>query len=332
MSKEWVVPTQGDPLRTMRDLLGAIWDRAALEGMILPLRRPEGGDVRTLHAENRSQLSGFDPLAPVMPLNSAREIAEQMRSTPSAAWGAALRPCELRSLACLCKVQGVANPQFLRIGVDCLATFSPQDYERRARSAGGVERMSEESAQFARQGGIAAYRYRTACQICPSPSPGEADLTLGLIGLPVREYLLVLTQSEEVSARLGLKTLAAGPAPQAAIAQRRHALEALVARRERKCERVLSALPDGLPEEVAELVDHLRSCRPCRDCLDACPTCLQVLELGATNTAPLLRAAEQWVVLCSGCGMCDQACPRGYPLSAVIRRLARSLVPEGVAT
>jgi ferredoxin len=212
-----------------------------------------------------------------------------------------------------------------------MATFPEDEYERRAQSAGEAERMTKESLQFARQGGIAAYRYRNACQICPSPSAEETDLALGLIGLPVQEYFLLMAKSQELSDRLGLETLSIGPAPESSLAQRRHAIEALKARRDRKGDRVLSSLPPGLPEDVAELLDHLRSCQPCRDCLDACPTCMEVLELAAANTKPLLEAAEHWVVLCSGCGMCDQACPRGYPLNAVIRRLARSLLPESLA-
>jgi len=318
MNTQWFLKTSGDALGRSRAFLGALWQSAGLTGMLLPVL-PEGDHAP--HVEflrEARRLAEADPFAPLMTSNRARDVAERARTGLEGPVGAVLRPCEIRALLAVARRRSIPLDSYLLIGVDCLATFPPEAYERRAREIGGAEELTREALLFARQGGILLYRNRPACQRCGAPLPEAVDLCLGVHGLAVGEAILVTARDEATARRLNLEAITDGPAPQELVTQHERMAAALEARRGRTRSRMEAEL-GSLPASIDDLIAHIRACAPCRECLEACP-----IYDGELEAADPKEVAE-WLVSCAGCGMCQQACPNHLPLPAVIDHIRRGL-------
>jgi formate dehydrogenase subunit beta len=329
MTTQWVLRTNGDPLATVQKLLCDIWARGELTGMLVPQRNPGTSAVTLFLAQEREHFDMVDPFAPVMMSNAAEMAAELARQQSPAFYGAVLRPCDARALFAIAKRESFRLDNFLTVGVDCLATYPAEDYEWRTRKRGNGEHLTREALQFARQGGILAYRYRQACQICTAPIPGQVDVSIGVLGLPTRQYILVTGRNEAVAHRLHLGEITDGLAPRAVIAQHDQMRKMLAERRARVRERIVGTLPATLPSDAQSLMTHLVNCAPCQACLEACPIYADELATGRSGGASV-AAVNRWLASCAACGLCEDACPQHLPLSAVISRINWELLRDWI--
>ncbi|NOH03438.1 MAG: FAD-dependent oxidoreductase [Chloroflexi bacterium] len=320
----WALNTDGDPIAAVRNFLSKVWDRAGLQGMLAPVHRSEHEAGLELITEP-ARLSRIDPFVPLTAQNAAQMALQLDSAHPYSNYGLALRPCEARALDEV-KQRGGFNADFrLTIGVDCMGSFSAEDFEWRVEKAGTVQDLTDQELLHARQGGIAPDRLRLACQMCTSSSAKDTDLQISLIGLPVKETILVSTTDPEIAGRLHLSEITDGLAEPSLVEQHEQMLVTMHERRERALERILHDLAVDLPAEAGAWMSHLANCAPCRKCLEACPIYqadwLPASGYGATAEETMKR----WLADCVGCGMCDQACPKHLPLSAIIHRISREV-------
>jgi hypothetical protein len=106
--------------------------------------------------------------------------------------------------------------------------------------------------------------------MCSRPEPLQVDICLGLLGLPVRETMLVIPKDQIVSERLNLRQLTDGIADAHLIEQRSRVLAALNERRQRFRDQLAQDLPADLPANIDQLVAFLTSCQPCQVCYTSC--------------------------------------------------------------
>lgn len=153
-------------------------------------------------------------------------------------------------------------------------------------------------------------------------------MVICLLGLPVKEAILVRTGDQSVAERLRMDQITSGPADPALLAQHDQLLEKLSERRERTMERMLNNLSQDVPSDITELIALLEGCAPCRECLDACP--IYSLEVANSPDGETLtrEGAIRWMMSCVSCGMCEQACPQDMPLPVVIRRIRQNIQSE----
>jgi formate dehydrogenase subunit beta len=324
MRTHWMLRTNDDPLAAVRQFLAHLWLQAGLEGMLVPYYQTEAGDLMPYLVEDPAQLADADPFVPVTVTDSALYSLQLARERPGARLGVVLRSCEARALKHVAGRDGLRMDGWLLVGVDCLATYAPEDFGWRLQKAGRSDALTRANLRFARQGGLAAYRYRQACQMCAAPTVTDADLCIHLIGLPLKEIVLVAA-GEGIVEKFRLHEAVSGLAPDHLIAQHDRALALLNERRGRFRERTVAALPDDLPGDADELIDFLADCAPCQRCLEACPIYAGELagEVAAQGNGTRRQAVSQWLAACLGCGMCEEACPQHTPLVAIIER-ARS--------
>jgi len=326
MNTSWIIHTCGNPLAATRQFLHDLWDQVGLEGMHVPVYE-DGNGVTLRLVNDPDQLSVANPFVPVMTMSAVRRVVELSRQRPGARLAAVLRPCEARAVNFLAGSGKVTLENWLLIGVDCLAAFPDEDFAWRVQKPGGIRRLTEQALHFARQGGIAPYRFRSACQACTSPCPEGVDLALGLLGLPVHRFMMVTAKDTETIEQLNLHELIGTWVWPAVVAQRSDTLAALDERRRHARERFVNKLPLDAPDDSEELVDLLTGCAPCQLCLAACPICG---ELGLLSNGRLANQAivEQWLTGCVQCGLCEDACPLQRPLTTIIGRISRELSPE----
>jgi formate dehydrogenase subunit beta len=267
----------------------------------------------------------------VLPTNGAKLVLQLIEAQPETRLAAVLRACEMRALAELAQRRGLALDNWIIIGTDCVACFPLQDYEWRVNKVGSVEALTQQVLRNARQGGILPSRFRAACQMCSRPEAQKVDLCLGLLGLPVKETILVESRDQATAERFRLAQMTSGPASPELVAQHERLLGKLERRRSRLRERKVGALPIDLPSTVEGLISYLAACQPCQKCLEACPVFPSELLPQVRSGAISSEAVKGWLVSCAECGMCEQACPQASPLAAMINRISRQLKAEAVA-
>ncbi len=263
-----------------------------------------------------------NPFRPLMKLNTARLVVDTVKERPGKRIGAVLRPCEMRALNEMAARGALKRSDVWAICADCLGTFPADEFEWRAdRSARG---LIHETLQFAPQGGISAYRYRPACQMCSEPGATEGDVNIGVFGLPVRQSMLVNTHNAGVT----LESLTNGWATDDLVRKREHTLAKISERHTRTRERVLTSLGESLPADLHHLLEQFESCGDCQACMNVCPIC-SVEEPRKDTQGRLVREdVANWLISCAGCGMCEQSCPQHQPLSAIFSHIREQIGAE----
>jgi formate dehydrogenase subunit beta len=328
--KTWMLKTDNDPLARVRSFLKAIWEYANLDGMLIPVYQTGHKSVRQTVIYHSESLKEADPFVPLMQVNASSMVIQLAKKHPNDHMAAVLRACEIRAIYEQVKHSGVNLENWLMIGVDCPACFPLQDFEWRVENAGSVEALTNMVLRNVRQGGIALDRFRSACGMCSKPGSPHEDICIELLGLPVKEAILVNINNAVISAKLDLEKVTDGLASQELVAQRNRMLKNIEERRERIRERQIKSLSPDLPASLEQFINFLENCQPCVSCMEACPVHADELIPAIQNRTLTHEMARDWLVSCAECGMCEQACPKEMPLAAIMNRIDRELKVEAM--
>ncbi len=257
------------------------------------------------------------------------ETAEQAASPPIAV---VLRPCEIRALIELVKLQQANLDPFLVIGLDCWGTYSVLDYAAKVDQAG---QDSSVTADFLKQvtAGNFPEELRGACRVCQYPAPTYADLSIQLIGQDINKQIDVQAGTEKGNEILQALGLEATPEN----SEREAALDKLT-----KAKKKL-AQQDEI--DFLEVVSSL--CINCHNCRAVCPICYckqcvfdgDVFEYsidkylsfsGKKGVLPMppdkllfhLTRMSHVATSCVACGQCEAACPSGIPLGRIYQKIS----------
>jgi formate dehydrogenase subunit beta len=332
--------THGDPIGTLRELVKQIWLDADLKGMV----------VTTIDGANTKLLSRFitdvdlideiNPFKPLMEINIAKLIPGILTQYPGAKIASLLRPCEMRALIEMTKHTSLKLDDLLTISVDCLGTLPVDEYQWR------LERLEKshpshvhdpsvvnddlafEALAFARQGGIIPYRFRSACQVCNSPAASHADINVHILGLPVRQQMLLSINNHGPADKFHLERLTNELADPVLVDQHERIVSKMSERHTRTMERVNEGLGSLLPADVDAVIRQLESCGECQACLDVCPICSVDRPYRDADGHYDRAGVLHWLVSCAGCGMCEQSCPSHLPTSAIFAHIRQKLTEE----
>lgn len=328
MSEFWMIRTHGDPLGAIRELIHDIWTLADLDGMLLPVDGNEDILAHPHLVDNPTALEQINPFKPLMTMNAAGLIPRLVKDNLTAKLGALLRPCEMRTLIEITKNNGFKLDRLVTVCVDCLGTVPADEYQWRTARKGTSGRLADETLQFARQGGIVDYRYRSACQICASPEASKADVNINILGLPVRQSMLVYAPDSKNEKRFQLDHISNGPAASELVEQHAHVVERMVARHHNTMERISQHLGELLPQDISSLIQKLENCGECRVCMNVCPICAFDFPRRNADNHFIQEDVIRWLVSCAGCGMCEQSCPSQLPLSIIFSHIRNLLSDE----
>lgn len=332
----------GNSVQTLQRFLSAWWGQMGLDAMLAPVELPEhtGGSAQVL--TEPAELEKVNPFVPVMLNNTATMVETFVEEHPHSHLAVVLRPCELRAMVELRKrhrvryqpvAAGNDEQSLVVIGVDCAGTFSQDEYSQHVASHQSDVDMIHVQLIYGRQDSYIPYTVRPSCQMCDSPGPLGADITIGTIGIEPKGNLLVIARNEGIDESLRLQDVTDGIATEGQVVFREMMVGKLVDKRAEKRAALLRNDPI-LAEEMTTALAMFARCTLCADCLDACP--LYDGELsgmlgvgegrqgGHSLLAELVRVSR-WLASCSGCGMCQQSCEHGVSLARAVTTLSHRI-------
>ena len=116
-------------LESIKGFLKSLLEKELVNAVLVPVELPSGNNVVQTLVSNPEKLDSANPLAPVLPVNSARIVSSITRTGSSQRKIAVvLRSCELRAVIELAKLKQVTLDNLLIIGIDCYGTYSINDY------------------------------------------------------------------------------------------------------------------------------------------------------------------------------------------------------------
>jgi formate dehydrogenase subunit beta len=342
-----VIPVENtDLLAALRGFLRGMIENGIVEALLVPLETGDGTVLPAL-VTDPARLKSANPLMPVMPINNARAVSAITGKHTPAKVGVVLRPCEIRALIELVKLQQASLENVTIMGMDC-----PGTYEVAESVAKGIWRQPAsltaylEAAKEGRELDIDGLSLRQACQMCIHPVPENMDIHIRLFGVDVT-HGLPITMNDEIAAALNITESGVGGGESID-----EAVSRLTAGRQKVRERTLGDIRQRMASNggVASL---FTSCIRCHNCMTACPicyckTCLFKTAAFDHEPAFYLNAARRkgatrllgdtllfhmtrlnhMSTSCISCGMCTSACPSGIPVGTIFAAIGEQVQAE----
>jgi formate dehydrogenase subunit beta len=251
-----------------------------------------------------------------------------------------LRPCEIRALVELTKLEQASLNNALIIGVDCPGAYTVADYAQMIRQGidptDGLLAQAADASMTPHEG----YQFREGCLICERPAP-EGDhvaVTLGLFGVDGGQ--IAVQARQDVAETLGLEE-AGAPSGRRAVVDR------LVAARTEARDAAFAEFR-GRVGSVEGLLAEFSTCIRCHNCMINCPICYckecifrtatfdhesdlyyrwadrkGVVRMLPDTTLFHLTRLNHMVTSCVGCGVCTDVCPSDIPVATIFRTVGQ---------
>lgn len=343
MAKRIGVPvSEGRVLETLNDLFRKLLGEKGVDLILAPQVLPGSTIVQQTLVRDPKKLESADPLAPILPVNSATLVARLTRGGKGGRLAAVMRPCEIRAFVELVKLNQGSFEGLVIIGIDCLGTFDIDGFNKYSLTEGGGSlgfyRKVVVDGDF-EKGDISL---RSSCRGCVEFIPNGADLRIVLLGTDIEKGFLIETGSqlgEEVIEKLDLDEVEEP-------SERSEVVSRVLARREAFRKKMLAETDEGILG-LDNLSKELSLCINCHNCREVCPLCYCkqcVFESSTFEHDPLqyIRWAERKGAIkmptdtlfyhltrmahmstsCVGCGQCSSACPMGIRVAEIFSTVA----------
>ena len=337
MQHYYPLATQGQPRAALAAFLQQLLTREIIDVILAAAPSPHSPmPLPTLFAD-ADQLTDVDLLAPVAPFNAARQSVSVLRRATGQRVALVLRPCELRALVELVKLNQAVLQDAVLIGLECRGRMESDQYLQQS-----LEPVADSA--FLQNSELDAQLCRT-CRTCDQFEPHGADLSILTLGLPLTETVGLQAQTPRGTAIMERLAMRAEEPP----AHRGQHLAQLHRKR--------SQARTELFQQTAQIIGSIQKCQQllanclsCHNCRTACPLCYCkacVFTTDLFDQAPevLLRRTQKrgrlklpadstmfhWTRLahmshaCVGCGHCSSVCPSNIPVADIFRTVAEQV-------
>ena len=325
----------GKLLEAMSTFFRRLLSEKVVDGMLVPQEIPSGETVAQTLVTDPENLNHVNPVAPVLPQNSASLVARLTRENLTRKVACVLRPCEMRALIELVKLKQASLEHLLTIGIDCFGTYPVTRYVRLAEESGN----GSVTEDFIRKMKGEIPDVREVCSACLDPVPRACDLSIQLMGNDLEKEISVEAtgdKGEEALGRLNLKEAKDS-------GEREKAVEQLIDLRKKQFEEIGKEVEGFLSVVSAKCIN-------CQNCRNVCPMCyckqcvfegpifdyrsnkyvVWAQKKGTLKMPPdtylfHLTRMNHMLASCVGCGQCEEACPNDLPVGSVFYTLGRKV-------
>lgn len=322
----------GDTVNALREFLASWWTQNKFDAILAPVERSDNSGIEMRLIEDPQGLVSVNPFAPVMVRNAARMTIEFIHDHPTIKLVAMFRPCELRTFFELrkCGYKIANSGELVLLGVDCPGLIQEKELSRQIVTS-SIGLLTRASLRDAAEGNKQWRFLRTACKICDWPAPRGADVSIGVIGVDNENLILIIVSDETVDARLVLNSTATEFATEYQVSHRETVVGAVADR----CNDMRRILLEEFQSscrynDLGCLLALFTNCNLCGNCLNACPLYLG----GGAQFQDKFSFIEElvhlgrWLASCSGCGLCEQMCDQGIPLTLLVSSLSHRICQE----
>lgn len=279
------------------------------------------------------KMDGIDPLAPVVPLNAARQAAVLIRQPTGRKICLVLRPCEVRALIELAKLKQCVLDDVLLIGMECLGRMENSIYLDHAKQNSDLSTDFLTNSELQKQ-------ITTTCQVCEHFLPANTDINIGMIGQDQIEFSALSERGTVILSELDLT-----PSP----LNKKELITGILKQRKTRRASLFKETGDLL-QDMGAFQKMLSACLNCYNCRQACPVCycrecVFLTDVFAHPPETLLQRAQNKGELkmptdttmfhltrlahighaCVGCGHCSSVCPSDIPVAAIFMTVAAQI-------
>ena len=280
---------------------------------------------------DKESLSEFVPFYPLMPVNAARALTFftfHEKSPYPVAFVA--RPCEIRALIELVKLEQVRLENILLVGVDCVGVFSQKEASLKRDVESRVSDYIENLKAGKTPDGV-----RETCKYCLHFTPENVDVSISLIGRESPVFVFHTEKAVDLAESLGF-SLTDGEEKTSKVDELLGSRKEAFSQFEKEFAETISG--------VDQLLMMFSRCIACHNCRSVCPICYcrdcffdsdtfeyeaesyerRVNKFGSVRI-PLdtvlfhLGRMTHMATSCVGCGMCEDACPVDIPVARAFK-------------
>ncbi len=336
-----LIKTKGDPGRTVNSLLAGLVEKELVQGVLTLAVGPFSSLPMPSLLCSIEQIKNSSPLAPAAGVSAAVHAARISRGPEKFRTAAVLRPCELRALVELAKLNQARLENLVLISMECPGRLENRRYlELRSEHPDlDVDYYLHPDLQAEASG---------TCLSCTDFIPEYVHLGICLLGLDLKQEIGISWHQEQGEELARVMEFVSGQESDS----RRQAIKELEAARknawlnlQEKTAQEIST-PEGLQKAIGD-------CLGCFNCQRACPVCFcrdcvssreafeqdpeELYDRGARKgslrlptdlTMFHLTRLAHMAHACVGCGQCSSVCPSRIPLADIFRTTGASTQEE----
>ena len=323
----------GDAVATCNKLLRGLLESKKVDALLVPQEVPSKTMLFDVLISDPEQLNA-NVFAPVLPVSTAAIVSQITKvQRVEKTIGVVMRPCQIRAVIELLKLNQANLDNIIIVGVDCLGTFPVNTYGDFPEKKSPTDFILNSHRK--RDHKVDKY-LRSACHACNDPIPTNADIVIGIYGTDIQKELIIQTNTDA-----GERLLESVKLRELKDSKKRD--DSLKDVRDEKAKNRMNFIEKNSEiKGIGALSDFFDKCVNCHNCMKACPICYcreclfesSVFDMEASryinkakskglykmpNDSILFHVTRMnhMILSCVGCGLCEQACPSDIQLMNV---------------
>ncbi|MGF3554957.1 MAG: Coenzyme F420 hydrogenase/dehydrogenase, beta subunit C-terminal domain [Thermoplasmatota archaeon] len=335
----------GDITKSINEMFKEILKSGKVKALLIPQEVPSKKMVFHVLVSNPEKLNA-DIITPVLASSTATIVSHMTKiKQANKPIAVVMRPCQIRALLELVKLNQANLENIVIIGVDCLGTIPIKLFSDFQKNKTPTHFLID---SFKKKNNEMDNYMRTSCLVCKEPVPNNADVTIGLFGVDIEKEILVESHTDtgkKLLEDLKLETISKEGHV------REKAVKEIIEEKNKKHTDFIKQ--KSAIKGIEALTKFFDKCINCHNCMKVCPICyckecLFESTVFDAEAYKFLRKAENkglfkmptdtvlfhlgrmnhMILSCVECGLCSQACPVDIPLMEIFIPVADNAQKE----